>query len=113
VAWGPGSAREFGCSCAIPDVSETKRRKDNADRLILPLERRFFGRGVSEIHPQALVDREALALDAGYCISEGRVPGADGEHSIEYEHSEETCVTLAEENEDGESITQEQAPVYG
>jgi hypothetical protein len=53
----------FDYSCAIPDISETKRERDGADRPIVPLERRFFGGGVSEIHPGALAGREPVVLD--------------------------------------------------
>jgi hypothetical protein len=69
-------------SCAIPEVSETKRERDGANRPILPPGRRFFGGGLSEIHPGTLAGREPVALDAGYCISGGRAPGEDGEAAL-------------------------------
>jgi hypothetical protein len=49
----------------IPDVSEGKEEKDSADRPILYLEQRFFGRGISEIRQRALAGREPVALNAG------------------------------------------------
>jgi hypothetical protein len=72
----------FDYSCAIPDVSEKKGERDGADRPILPPVRRFFGRGVSEIHPGTLAGREPVALDAGHRILGGRVPGEDGDAAL-------------------------------
>jgi hypothetical protein len=56
-----------------------KRERNGANRPIVHFERGFFHGGISEIHPQALVDREPAALDDGYRISGRGVPGEDGE----------------------------------
>jgi hypothetical protein len=94
----------FDYSRAIPDVSETERERNGADRPILHLQRGFLGGGVSEVHPGHWSIENQLHWMLDIVFRE------DGERCVEYEHSEDDGVTPAEETEDGEKTGQHQTP---